>query len=120
MNPDCDSGKMRSYGLCLGASTISLVAVELNKCADKASASYPEPRIVAQRVQPHGGDPQKTLRRVLADLAPSQTLRIAVTGRKFRQFLNLSAISEPEAVEYAYRFVKPPACRLPGRSVSRR
>ena len=84
MNPDCDSGKMRSYGLCLGASTISLVAVELNKCADKASTSYPEPHIVAQRVQPHGGDPQKTLRRVLADLAPSQTLRIAVTGRKFR------------------------------------
>ncbi|MGD8337522.1 MAG: acyl-CoA dehydratase activase [Desulfobacterales bacterium] len=107
MNPDCDSGKLRSYGLCLGASTISLVAVELNNCADQASASYPEPRIVAKRVQPHGGDPQKTLRRILADLAPFRTLRIAVTGRKFRQFLNLSAISEPEAIEYAYRLVKP-------------
>ncbi|MGD8720343.1 MAG: BadF/BadG/BcrA/BcrD ATPase family protein, partial [Desulfobacterales bacterium] len=113
MNPDCDSGKLRSYGICLGASTISLVTVDLNTRADKVCASYPEPRIVDQRVQPHGGDPQETLRRVLTDLVPSHTPRIAVTGRKFRQFLNISTISEPEAVEYAYRFVKPPAVDCP-------
>jgi predicted CoA-substrate-specific enzyme activase len=113
VNPDCDSGKLRSYGLCLGASTISLVTVELDKCADRASTDYPEPRIVARTVEPHGGDPKKTLRRVLSDLDPSQTPRIAVTGRKFRQFLNLSAISEPEAVEYAYRFVRPPGIVCP-------
>ncbi|MEZ4603911.1 MAG: hypothetical protein R2861_11085 [Desulfobacterales bacterium] len=30
-----------------------------------------------------------------------------MTGRKFHKFINLSAISEPEAVEHAFQFVKP-------------
>ncbi|MBW2656291.1 MAG: activase, partial [Deltaproteobacteria bacterium] len=33
--------------------------------------------------------------------------RIAATGRKFRKFVNLSSIPEPQAVEFAYPYVKP-------------
>jgi predicted nucleotide-binding protein (sugar kinase/HSP70/actin superfamily) len=33
--------------------------------------------------------------------------RIAVTGRKFCNFVNLSPIVEPQAVEYAYQYCKP-------------
>ena len=36
---------------------------------------------------------------------PDAIDRIACTGRKFRELVNLSTIAEPEAVEYAYRFV---------------
>ncbi len=35
------------------------------------------------------------------------------TGRKFRGFVNLTSIPEPEAMEYAYRFVKPPDVSCP-------
>ncbi|MBW2240216.1 MAG: hypothetical protein JRF39_14595 [Deltaproteobacteria bacterium] len=39
--------------------------------------------------------------------------RIVATGRKFRGFVNLTSIPEPEAMEYAYRFVKPPDVSCP-------
>ncbi|MGB8424632.1 MAG: acyl-CoA dehydratase activase [Desulfobacterales bacterium] len=107
MNPDRESEILRSYGLCLGASTLSLVAVEADRCAGSGPAADPRPRVVKKIVQPHGGDPHQALRRVLSTLDGAPAPRIAVTGRKFRQFVNLSTISEPEAIEYAYRHVKP-------------
>ena len=39
--------------------------------------------------------------------------RITATGRKFRRLVNLTSIPEPEAVEYAYAFVKPPGIDCP-------
>jgi predicted CoA-substrate-specific enzyme activase len=39
--------------------------------------------------------------------------RIAATGRKFRKFVNLSSIPEPEAIEHAYPFVKPEGVDCP-------
>ena len=38
---------------------------------------------------------------------------IAATGRKFRKFVNLSSIPEPEAIEHAYQYVKPPDIDCP-------
>lgn len=89
---------MKTLGLCLGASTISIV--ELNYVAGK-------PQITNYFLHPHEGNPKKTLLGVLAKRDLKSFDRIAATGRKFRNFINLSSISEPEAVEYAYRFVKP-------------
>ena len=107
MNPDRDADNLKSYGLCLGASTISVVAVEQNTKNDDPSGVGPQRRIVAQAFHAHGGNPRKTLRNILANLTLSPALRITATGRKFRKFVKVTSISEPEAVEYAYRFTKP-------------
>jgi predicted CoA-substrate-specific enzyme activase len=89
---------MKTLGVCLGASTVSFV--ELENEAGK-------PRITGHSIHAHEGDPKRTLLAALANYDLASFARIGATGRKFRQFVNLSSISEPEAVEYAYRFVKP-------------
>ncbi len=94
-----------AVGLCLGASTVSAVCV--------AQAEHQKPnqdpglRIVSHHVYPHDGSPHAVLHNAIADLERSGFEKIAVTGRKFRHMLNLSSISEPEAVEYAFNHVKP-------------
>ncbi|HEX7535226.1 MAG TPA: acyl-CoA dehydratase activase, partial [Syntrophales bacterium] len=47
------------------------------------------------------GNPRQALLETLANLDSSAYDRIAITGRKFRHSVNLSSISEPEAVESA-------------------
>ena len=100
---------LRSLGLCLGASTVSMVHVELDPQADGGGT----PRIVAHSLHVHEGDPKRTLRRSLEGVDVQSFDRIAATGRKFRKFVNLTSIPEPEAVEYAYPFVKPAGTDCP-------
>ncbi|MFH1581778.1 MAG: activase, partial [Pseudomonadota bacterium] len=92
-------------GICLGASTVSLVWMELKQGRDGKNKT--KPRVVKYLLHSHEGNPKKTLLSALKSLDMNSYDRIAVTGRRFRKFVNLSSISEPEAVEYAYRFVKP-------------
>ena len=91
---------MKALGICLGASSVT--AVGLVRTAEGASL------ITERQVHAHEGNPRKTLLAVLESLAPETYDRIAVTGRKFRHFVDLTTIGEPEAVEEAYRRVKPP------------
>jgi len=104
----------RVLGLCLGASTISLVQLE---GAPQRSAGHdpdrPKPRIVGRSLHVHEGNPKDTLLAAVARLELGSFDRIAVTGRRFRKFINLTTIPEPQAVEYAYRFVKPPEVDCP-------
>jgi predicted CoA-substrate-specific enzyme activase len=100
---------LKSLGLCLGASTVSVVQVEQNRDADQPGP----PRIVAHSLHVHEGDPKRTLRRALEGLDVRTFDRIAATGRKFRKFVNLTSIPEPEAVEHAYPFVKPSGVDCP-------
>ena len=93
-------------GLCLGASTISAALVTRDTTVS-ASQSRVNTRLVRQGVYPHEGDPKQTLLKVLSDFNPSTCDRLAITGRRLREGINLSSISEPEAVGYAYRYVKP-------------
>lgn len=108
-------GKMKALGLCLGASTVSVVQVELNRDQDRRTGtSTPNrPSIIEYSLHPHDGDPKRTLLSALEHLDLNSFDRIAVTGRRFRNFVNLTSIPEPEAVEYAYQFVKPPAVSCP-------
>jgi activator of 2-hydroxyglutaryl-CoA dehydratase len=71
------------------------------------------PEIIGFSLHAHEGDPKKTLLKALEPLDLSQFDRIAATGRRFRHFVNLSSISEPEAVEYAYKYVKPEGVSCP-------
>ncbi|MBW3021537.1 activase [Candidatus Woesearchaeota archaeon] len=84
---------MRAIGICLGASSISIV--EISKDNDI--------KVVKHIVKGHEGNPKKVLKEELAKFEDVDS--IAVTGRKFRKFVNLSSITEPEAVENAFEFV---------------
>jgi predicted CoA-substrate-specific enzyme activase len=83
-------------GICLGASTISFVRLAKNG----NSVSLDEHFSVA-----HNGDPKSVLidniRKFNSDKFPT-----VVTGRKFRKFIRLTSVSEPEASEIAFNYVK--------------
>ncbi len=108
-------GKIRSLGLCLGASTVSIVQVEQEQNLHEGNPTQEKktPRLVEYSLHPHEGDPKRTLLSALKNVDLNSFDRIAATGRKFRKFVALSSIPEPEAVEYAYRFVKAPDVSCP-------
>ncbi len=93
---------LTSLGLCLGASTISICRVE---AARREIGG--RPIILGHALYPHEGNPKATLVRALNSLEIKDFDRITATGRKFRHFVNLTSIPEPEAVEHAYPYVKP-------------
>jgi len=97
---------MKTLGLCLGASTVSIVQM-VN------STGKGPPRIIDTASLPHDGNPRQTLVTAFKDLDIESFDRISATGRKFRKFINLSSISEPEAIEYAYPFTKPAGIDCP-------
>jgi len=101
-------GDRTSLGVCLGASTVSIVQVGL-----PASGPNAAPYIIDHALYPHDGNPSRTLIRALESLDLSRINGLAATGRKFCRFLNLTTISEPEAVETAYPHVKPAGVRCP-------
>lgn len=57
--------------------------------------------VVWAKTQVHDGNPRRVLREMLGMVDDFGCLRVAATGRKFRRYLTLSTISEPEAVERA-------------------
>ena len=86
----------RSIGLCVGASTITLVTIE------KIGAETAVNQIHSRA---HEGNPKKVVMDLLGQTDLQQHDSIAVTGRRFKEFLNPSRISEPLAVEYALKYI---------------
>lgn len=82
---------MVSAGICLGSTSISAATVQWD------GDSF---RIVDTAWIPHGGSPNSAFEKLFASLNCDF---IAVTGRKFARRIKLPGISEPEAVEIAYR-----------------
>ena len=103
----------RALGICLGASTVSMVEVVQHRKNPEPSDRGFGPRIIHHSLHPHGGNPKATLLSALKRLDLSKFDGLAATGHKFRHFVNLSAISEPETVELAYRFVRPAGRHCP-------
>ena len=83
---------MKSLGICIGASTISLVGIESNQKNIKE---------IDKIIESHDGNSKGVLEKILKQINLDQYERICVTGRKFRNLVNLTTITEPEAVEYA-------------------
>ncbi len=98
------TANLHSLGICIGASTISMVQVT---APEGDGPSEKMPSIITHVVRSHGGDPRKTLLETLKQFDLTRIDRIVATGRRFRDFVNLSTISEPEAVELAYAYTKP-------------
>ncbi|MBL7135954.1 MAG: activase [Candidatus Marinimicrobia bacterium] len=87
---------MRSIGLCTGASTITLVDVEKNgrTIGINAIHSYA-----------HEGNPKQVVKDLFRQFNLKKVDSIAVTGRRFKEFLNLTNISEPLSSEYALKHI---------------
>lgn len=84
---------MESVGICIGATTLSAVRLVRND-GDVV-------RTAGVFVKAHNGNPREVLLEAIRLLNVGAPDRVAVTGRKFRQILNLTTITEPEAVESA-------------------
>ncbi len=83
---------MEALGICLGASTLGMV--RLRKDDDVIE-------VIGASTITHEGNPRKTLLDALEEIPQARDIPIAVTGRKFINFIRLTTISEPEAVERA-------------------
>jgi len=83
---------MEVLGVCLGASTLSMVRLRRVKETIE---------IVSASTVTHEGNPRKTLLEALEQVPQVRDIPVAVTGRKFINFIKLTTISEPEAVESA-------------------
>ena len=88
---------MDSIGICMGASNIKLV---------KTSRNSDQLRIDEYITQPHEGNAKKTLKKVLKEIDFDKDHNFAVTGRKFKDFVEIPTLSEPEATELAYHSLK--------------
>ncbi len=84
---------MKTIGICIGASTITLAAV-------KGTPQGPE--ITDSRSISHEGNPREVLSALFKEPEIRSADRIAVTGRKLRHLLKATTLSEPEALEIAY------------------
>ncbi|MBT8340129.1 MAG: activase, partial [Desulfatitalea sp.] len=100
-----------ALGICLGASSVSLVKLRCN-AAKAATGEEPTIDTLHQAVFPHDGNPRAALVNALATQM-GDVDHIAATGRKYRQLLNITSISEPEAVEHAYAHLKPDGVDCP-------
>ena len=89
---------MEALGMCLGASTLSICRVRRQK--NRIS-------VVDSTTITHEGNPRKTLLEALERIPDIKTIPLAVTGRKFINFIRLTTISEPEAIEKAVSLALP-------------
>lgn len=88
---------MKSLGICLGASTITFVEIE-NKTNNININNITS--------RSHEGDAKKCFLDILSKIKPEAFDRITITGRKFRENVALTTITEPEAIEYSLEFLK--------------
>lgn len=79
----------KAFGVCLGASTISI--------AERTGAGITYSRIT------HDGRVMGVLNDFFTAALPA---KIGFTGRKFRKLITIPTVSEPEAVELAYRQIQ--------------
>ena len=87
---------MKSLGICLGASTITFV--EINNDNNKIKID----NIISKS---HEGNAKQNFLDMLKDINPEKFDKITVTGRKFRENVNLTSITEPEAIEYSLEYL---------------
>jgi len=88
---------MNSIGICMGASNIKVV---------KTTRNSETLKVIDYNSLSHEGNAGRTLENVLAEFDLDEENNFAVTGRKFKDFVNLPSIAEPEATELAYNHLK--------------
>ncbi|OQX29338.1 MAG: hypothetical protein B0D92_04260 [Spirochaeta sp. LUC14_002_19_P3] len=89
----------KSLGICIGASMIKVAVIDENR------------RVIDTRIVSHDCHPQQALMSIFEDVNLKEYRYAAVTGRRFKELLNLTAITEPVAAEYALRYMPHRNCR---------
>ena len=88
--------EIRALGVCVGAASVKL--------AEVVQAGHLQ--VVKNCLaEPHDGNPRAALERLLALFPVGRYEYVCVTGRKFKDITNFTRITEPEATEYALRFL---------------
>ncbi|MBF0625125.1 MAG: activase [Magnetococcales bacterium] len=105
-----------ALGLCTGAATVTGVLLSRDAGMVPGGAT-----ILATAVRPHEGHPRRVVSALLEDWRARGTMdRVAVTGRGFKDFLHLTALTEARAVEaaLAWRFRQEQSAPPPAALVS--
>lgn len=84
-------------GVSLGASTIKVVKVKLERNKQFS--------IIEKQIINHQGNPHKYFQETI-ELINSDKIPVVVTGRKFRNLVKFPTVSEAEATENAYQYLK--------------
>lgn len=92
------NNKNTYVGICLGASTISVVEILVEDDIEK---------IIQSITRPHLGNVKETFLAILKENDHLHSAHFCVTGRKLKNTIQLSSIAEPEAVELAAKFIFP-------------
>lgn len=87
---------MKSVGFCLGASNVSMVIID---------NSDNKINVIDAISKPHDGNARDLLIKMYNENNLRDVQRIAVTGRKLRNLVNMSSISEPEAIEKSIEYL---------------
>lgn len=93
INPMGEVNPLKTTGICIGASTITLATV----AGDGSGVT-----VLSSRSVPHEGNPREVLAQLMGEPEVRASDRLAVTGRKLRHLLKATTLSEPEALEQAY------------------
>ncbi len=91
-----DHEMKEAVGVCIGASTISFVKA---KRSDDGEIT-----VLSVSRLPHNGSPKTVLTEQFR-LFNNDAISTVITGRKFRNLIDLTAISEPEATELAFSHI---------------
>jgi predicted CoA-substrate-specific enzyme activase len=86
---------MNTLGICLGASTIKAVV---------AQKKFDNIQIIHSVIRSHGSDPKKIFSGLIEELQVFSPEKIVVTGRHFKNLINASSITEPQAIECALEY----------------
>ncbi|MGM0500737.1 MAG: acyl-CoA dehydratase activase, partial [Bacillota bacterium] len=88
---------MNTVGICMGASKIKVLKTKRNSN---------DLKIIDFKELSHEGSAVKSLDKILAEFELDAETKYAVTGRQSKEFVNFPSISEPEATELAYKYIK--------------
>ncbi len=91
------SNNAKSLGLCLGASNIT--ACELIEDKDDVRTG----KVFSRS---HESNPREVIAQMLHEIDIAHYDYVGITGRKFRDIINAKSITEPEAVEKAFEFIR--------------
>ncbi|MGI6124049.1 MAG: acyl-CoA dehydratase activase [Acetivibrionales bacterium] len=86
---------MRTVGICIGASTVTMAYIK----KDEQVITINDTKSIS-----HEGNPREILLNLLSRANVKSADRIVVTGRKLRHLVNATTLSEPEAIEEAYKY----------------
>ena len=88
---------MQQYlGICAGASTITSVNLHSNGQGTTIGDVFSKP---------HEGNPREVITNLLNNIDIDKFDGVVVTGRRFKELIDLETISEPQAAELALKFI---------------